>query len=65
MLIAHLRKRPFVAMAVGILAAVVALFVVIVLCILLFSESLLRSLIEVKGSKILGREISVNDAIKV
>lgn len=31
MLIAHLRKRPFVAMAVGILAAVVALFVVIVL----------------------------------
>lgn len=65
MLIAHLRKRPFVATAVGILAAVVALFVVSLLCILLFSESLLRALIEVKGSKILGREISVDGAIKV
>lgn len=64
-LIAHLRQRPFVATAVGILTAVVALFVVSVLCIIVFSESLLRALIEVKGSKILGREISVDGAIKV
>lgn len=65
MLIAHLRKRPFVATAVGILTAVVALFVVSVLCILLFSEPLLRALIEVKGSQTLGREISVDGAVKV
>ncbi|HCS65494.1 MAG TPA: hypothetical protein DIW64_16315 [Cellvibrio sp.] len=65
MLITHFRKRPFVATAVGVFAAVVALFVVSVLCIIVFSESLLRALIEVKGSKILGREISVDGAITV
>lgn len=65
MLSAHFRQRPFVATTVGILTAVVALLVVSVLCIIVFSESLLRALIEVKGSKILGREISVDGAIKV
>lgn len=62
---AHLRKRPFVAAAVGILAAVATLFVVCLVCIILFSESLLRALIEVKGSQLLGREVSVDGDIKV
>lgn len=65
MRIAHLRKRPFVVTVVGIFAAGAVFFVVSVLCILLFSEFLLRSLIEVKGSQLLGREISVDGEIKV
>lgn len=65
MRMAHLRKRSFVATAVRIFVAGMALFVVSVLCILLFSESMLRALIEVKGSQLLGREISVDGDIKV
>lgn len=63
--LAHLRKRPFVTTIVGIFAAGAALVVVSVLCIILFSESLLRALIEVKGSQSLGREISVDGDIRI
>lgn len=63
--IALLRKRPFFATIVGIIAAVVALLLIGVVCIILFSESLLRGLIEVKGSQLLGREVSVDGDINV
>jgi len=65
MRIAHLRKRPFIAIVIGFFAAITALLAVTVLCIILFSESLLRTLIEVKGSQLLGREISVDGKINV
>lgn len=65
MRIVHLPKSPLVATAAKILAAVVALFFVALVGIIVFSESLLRALIEVKGSKTLGRDISVEGAIKV
>lgn len=65
MRIVHLRKRPLVAAAVGVVAASMVLLVVGVLCIIIFSASLLRTLIEVKGSQILEREISVDGEIRV
>lgn len=65
MRIDHLRKRPFLAIVIGLFAALAALFVVTVLCFILFSETLLRALIEVKGGQLLGREISVDGDINV
>jgi uncharacterized protein involved in outer membrane biogenesis len=65
MRLTHLRKCPLVVTVVGIIAAGAALFLVSLLCIILFSESLLRTLIEVKGSQLLGREISVDGKIEV
>lgn len=65
MYLAHFHQRPFVATIVGILAVGAALFLVAVLCIIIFSESLLRTLIETKGSQLLGREISVDGEINV
>jgi uncharacterized protein involved in outer membrane biogenesis len=61
----HLRKCPLIVTVVGIIAAGAALFLVSLLCIILFSESLLRTLIEVKGSQLLEREISVDGKIEV
>lgn len=65
MRLAHFHQRPFVATIVGVLAAGATLFLVAVLCTILFSESLLRALIEIKGSQLLGREISVDGEINV
>lgn len=61
----YLRQRPYFATLVGILAAAAMLFIVAVLCIIVFSESLLRALIETKGSQALGREISIDGNINV
>lgn len=62
---AYRRQRPFIARIVVILAVGATLFLVGVLCIIIFSESLLRALIEIKGSQLLGREISVDGEINV
>jgi len=65
MRLAHLRKRPLVSAVAGVLVAGAALLLVSLLCVILFSESLLRMLIEVKGSQFLEREISVEGNIRV
>lgn len=65
MRLAHLRKRPLMSALVGILVAGAVLLLVSLLYVILFSESLLRMLIEVKGSQFLEREISVDGNIKV
>ncbi|MGV8835846.1 AsmA family protein [Cellvibrio sp.] len=62
--LAHLRKRPLIPVLVGVFAAGVMLILVSLLCIIFFSESLLRTLIEVKGSQFLEREVSVDGKIK-
>ncbi|WP_331350761.1 AsmA family protein [Cellvibrio sp. UBA7671] len=61
----YLPKRPFVSTLVGVIAAAVLLISVSLLSVILFSESLLRALIEVKGSQFLEREVAVEGKIKV
>jgi len=65
MRLTQLHRRPFVKPLIGTLAALVALALIGVVCIILFSESLLRSLIETKGSKWLGREVAINGEVTV
>ena len=61
----YVRQHPYIAAAVGIVATVVTLFLVGVLLIILYSESLLRFVVEDKGSDFLGREVSINGAASV
>ncbi|WP_310071930.1 AsmA family protein [Cellvibrio fibrivorans] len=61
----YLPKRPLVSTLVGVIAAAVLLISVSLLSVILFSESLLRALIEVKGSQFLEREVAVDGKIKV
>lgn len=65
MSVTYFRQHPYVTAVAGIVAALVTLFLIGVLCIILFSESLLRWAIEDKGSDFLGREVSINGAANV
>ncbi|MDF3012648.1 MAG: AsmA family protein, partial [Cellvibrio sp.] len=59
------RQHPYLTALIGVFAAVVLLFLISLLGIILFSESLLRFIVEKKGSDFLGREISINGPANV
>ncbi|MCE3251362.1 MAG: AsmA family protein [Cellvibrio sp.] len=59
------RQHPYITALIGVFAAVVLLFLISLLGIILFSESLLRFIVEKKGSDFIGREISINGPANV
>jgi uncharacterized protein involved in outer membrane biogenesis len=65
MSITYFREHHYAAIVVGICATIVTLLLIGVLCIILFSESVLRWMVEDKGSNFLGREISINGTATV
>src|SRR4051812_10094709 len=65
MQLTYIRQHPYIAALVGIVATLVTLFLIGVLLIIFYSESLLRFAVEDKGSDFLGREVSINGAARV
>lgn len=65
MQLTYIRQHPYIAALIGIVATLVTLFLIGVLLIIFYSESLLRFVVEDKGSDFLGREVSINGAARV
>ncbi len=63
--LSSLRHHSYSATVIKIIVAIMTILLIGILCIILFSESLLRWVVEDKGSDFLGREVSINGAANV